>query len=290
MKQLITFLLISFSGLTQNLDTSAIITSSEVGVHFMEKAGSCVSPDGTIQVITSPPGNYQYLEDNGYCHVGIPTTNTVTMCFTFTPTTSSVSLNAGFSESCFNNTFTAFNLYNSSCGFVSSSFNPTGLVIGQTYTWCVTMRAWGGFFCSGYETFCPYWIPVSGLPSEVVDFSGSCGKVSWTTLSEYNNDKYVIEKSIDGLNWRVEAELKSNNSSTGGFYTAEIKSEGKYYYRLVSYDFDGYVKNVKMIYIDCDHEVSQKVYDMSGRFIGNSVPQNGGIYIIKDSNGNIKKY
>lgn len=295
MKQLITLLLISFSGMTQNLDTSAVMISTDTINYYMTKIGSCASPDGSMNSIPSPPSSHAYLQSNGYCNPGIATTSTVTMCYTFTPTTSSVILDGGFSEACQNNNFSAFSVYNSSCVFITSSQTPTGLTPGQQYTWCVTMRAWngvlGGIFypsCNGYITFCPYFIPVSTLPTELSVFNGECGEIWWESISEYNSDRYELRVSDDGYLWRVVKTIQSNNSISGSKYKTDITEEG--YYKLLHYDFDGSASSSKIIKINCSKEVDHKVYDVTGRFLGNSIPQNGGIYIIKDSNGNIKKY
>lgn len=293
MKKVILIFITQFLLLTtvaQVLDTSTVLRSSEkTEIQYMEKAGSCASPDGPMQITASPPGSHAYLQANGYCYSGIPTTSTVTMCFTFVTTTTSVSLNAGFSTSCGNNSFTSFNLYNSSCTFVTSSLTPTGLVIGQQYTWCVTMRAWGGAFCNGYDTFCPYWMSIYNLAVNIRDFSTDCKTIKWETVSESNSDEYVIEGSKDGYTWTAQAKIKSKNSSIGGTYFVTVTDRSNKYYKISSYDFDGVITDTKTIPASCGEKTVEYYYDASGRFLGKAVPTTSGTYYILDASGHFTK-
>lgn len=213
------------------------------------RSGSCNSPDGPMLQISSPPSSWNYLNNNNYCYNGIASTSTVTMCFTFVPTSSSVILNAGFSESCNNNTFGPFYVYNSSCVLVSNSLTPTNLIAGQTYTWCVTMRAWNGFFCNGYETFCPYWIDNPPLPIELLNFAAinkdNYNYITWVTLNEINNDYFIVERSGDNINWEEVGIVNGSGNSNSEIeyhindYNFKI---GLNYYRLIQKDFNGTTK------------------------------------------------
>ena len=86
----------------------------------------------------------------------------------------------------------------------------------------------------------------SPLPIELLSFTATLKKdktvdLSWTTVSELNNDYYTIEKSSDGYNWFYLTKVK-------GAGTTNIKQEyvfndsqpfvGTTYYRLKQVDYD----------------------------------------------------
>ena len=88
---------------------------------------------------------------------------------------------------------------------------------------------------------------VSGpLPVELLNFSVKPlnGNVlcEWTTLSEINNDYFMIEKSRDGLEWTHVMKVSGNgNSSQAIHYQSEDLNpwSGNSYYRLIQVDYDG---------------------------------------------------
>lgn len=83
------------------------------------------------------------------------------------------------------------------------------------------------------------------LPIELFDFSADVQDygvvLNWTTLTEINNDYFLIEKSSNAEDWQV------LNTVTGAGTTATISDyslidaehEGTAYYRLTQVDFDG---------------------------------------------------
>jgi len=245
----------TFAQTTYSVILKDSIGDGKLTIHNM-KAGSCGSPDGSILQTPSPPASWSYLDANGYCYAGINSTATVTMCFTFVPSVSSVLLNGGFSESCNNNTFTNFTVYDAGCNFVTTSLSPTGLIAGDTYIWCITMRAWGGPSCTGYATFCPYWIDNTALPVELEIFEGyNKGKINyinWVTATEINNDYFTLERSRDAKVWKEVANISGNgNSNTPIAYEFKDDSynNGTNYYRLTQPDFDGKFETFEVISI-----------------------------------------
>jgi hypothetical protein len=88
------------------------------------------------------------------------------------------------------------------------------------------------------------------LPIELVKFNavrkGEEVKVEWVTASEFNNNYFVVERSIDGNNF-VSSKDKikgAGNSYTkiNYSYTDEHPAEGLSYYRLKQVDNDGAYK------------------------------------------------
>jgi hypothetical protein len=67
-------------------------------------------------------------------------------------------------------------------------------------------------------------------------------KLNWTTASEFNNDRFEIEHSIDGSNFKLIGTLKGKLKSTELLeysFTHETPDAGINYYRLKQIDVDG---------------------------------------------------
>lgn len=84
------------------------------------------------------------------------------------------------------------------------------------------------------------------LPIELVDFNGynveNINKIYWVTVSELNNDYFILETSIDGYQWDIIGKLDGAGTSNVGviydFYHKDYKDTINYY-RLSQFDFDG---------------------------------------------------
>jgi hypothetical protein len=85
----------------------------------------------------------------------------------------------------------------------------------------------------------------SPLAVTLTNFSVTCDKevsLSWTTASEQNSDKFIVEKSRDGLEWIfVSEKAAAGNSNTTINYNDEDQNSwnGITYYRLRQLDFNG---------------------------------------------------
>ncbi len=96
----------------------------------------------------------------------------------------------------------------------------------------------------------------SPLPIELISFDAQLKndkvKINWVTASESNNAWFVIEKSIDGLNYELLEKIKgAGNSSSVNSYTAsdENPSIGRSAYRLKQIDFDGKINLFAPVWI-----------------------------------------
>jgi hypothetical protein len=96
----------------------------------------------------------------------------------------------------------------------------------------------------------------STLPVNISKFvakaEGKKVKLQWSTVSEQNNDRFDVERSMDGYNWKVIEQVKGNGTTDLEYsYVAYDNSPSSKtnYYRLSQYDFDGKVKKsgVQMI-------------------------------------------
>ena len=92
------------------------------------------------------------------------------------------------------------------------------------------------------------------LPVELMTFYGELTKdghrLHWQTASEYNNDYFTIEHSMDIKNWRVIGSVNGGGTTTETqHYTFDHTNvlEGTNYYRLYQTDIDGTEGNAKII-------------------------------------------
>lgn len=88
---------------------------------------------------------------------------------------------------------------------------------------------------------------VGALPVELLTFDAWLGSdeyvyLSWSTATEFNNDYFTVERTVDGLNWEEVCWVKGvGNSSEFQYYEDVDRSPliGLSYYRLKQVDFDG---------------------------------------------------
>lgn len=295
MKKIILSILILVSGsLKSQTISSAELTEYGKPIVMTNKAGSCGSPDGPMNPIGGPPGSYAWLQANGYCNPAAYGNN-ATVCWTFTPTSSSVTMNSGYSQTgCANVSFGSFNLYSATCTLLGSGLSFTGLTPGIQYTWCMSGSTWGGGpGCIGFTDFCPYYTNNVVLPITLDYFNAELVKdgtyVSWASYTEINNDYYTIEKSRDAKQWEIiNTTLGVGNSSIRteyNFTDHETNEPGTTYYRLSQTDFDGATEYFKIVSISIKHPQEKPIaYDTVGRVIPDPTTYIG-IIIFKYKNG-----
>lgn len=91
-------------------------------------------------------------------------------------------------------------------------------------------------------------------PVELVAFSGTYNRpvvdLEWTTVTEENNDFFVIERSQDGANFPAIGTVPGNGNAEGLIhytFTDAHPKPGTNYYRLAQQDFDGTVNHSQVI-------------------------------------------
>ncbi len=96
------------------------------------------------------------------------------------------------------------------------------------------------------------------LPIELLSFSASCmGNgivVSWSTASEHNNDYFVLERSVDAVNFSGIAQIRGAGNSIENLdysYNDNSANNGENYYRLVQVDYDGTRTVSEIIVANC---------------------------------------
>lgn len=139
----------------------------------------------------------------------------------------------------------------------------------------------------------------SALPIELLYFTGeknSCGSniLSWATATEQNNDKFEIERSIDGVDFVKIGTLKGAGNSTQKLtynFVDNTVNPSINYYRLKQIDFDGSFSYSNLISIDnsCESSVKTiKIYNLLGQEVDESY--SGAIFIYRSDNTIIKRF
>ena len=130
---------------------------------------------------------------------------------------------------------TILGISQSSSGTIMSSY--TDLTISGSYADFTVGQFSEMFLNKNFNT--------SPLPVKLTNFSATCNKgviLTWTTASEQNSDRFIVEKSRDGQTWNlVAAQTAAGTSNTILNYTQtdENNWNGVTYYRLRQIDFNG---------------------------------------------------
>lgn len=75
-------------------------------------------------------------------------------------------------------------------------------------------------------------------------------RLEWYTLSELNNDYFIIEKSTDMDSWTEVGRVNGNGTtSVRSDYNFEFSAFGEFYIRLKQFDYDGKNEVLKTIHI-----------------------------------------
>lgn len=112
--------------------------------------------------------------------------------------------------------------------------------------------------CSGFSFFNIGSSTSTGLPIELLSFSGECQDggtiINWETASEHNTSYFTIEKSRDGVIWNtIETTGAAGNSNQLISYSYFDKGTvGVNYYRLNQADNDGVISHYGPISVSCE--------------------------------------
>lgn len=171
--------------------------------------------------------------------------------------------------------------------------NSMNVIAGETYLILVdNFTTNSGFQISfgGSST-----LNCSFLPIELSEFyginNGTYNTLKWTTLSEINNDYFIIEKSTDGVSWsQVEIVDGAGSSSVEINYNIidHVPFQGINYYRLTQVDFDGNSKTFDLISVNNSGDAPYiiRITDILGQDVDNSYQ---GLRLVHYSNGTIQK-
>ena len=217
----------------------------------------------------SPP-NYATAQSNGLCYelhppypsqvcfeYMVPFSDTVRATFHLKACGSTMTIGTGtYSAGCSgtastNATFTGQSTFNNSCNLIANYIAVGycgGAVSGDIMTVCFDLNTSSA--CDPITIcpmlFCNTSICSTSLPVELTSFEVTCeenvSKLTWTTVSEINNDYFVIEKSYDGdVFEEIGTKRGFGNSNVVidySFNDDDISSKLSYY-RLKQVDFNG---------------------------------------------------
>ena len=159
-----------------------------------------------------------------------------------------------------------------------------------------------------YADYRSVWVPSlkltiepagTPLPIELLYFNGYFNQdkniLSWSTLSEKNNDYFTLEKSNNGSDWEIiTIEAGAGNSSTKLYYSLFDYNVDKVinYYRLKQTDYDGKFKYSDIISIDNREWNKEKEVIKLVNILGQEIDNFEyyiGLYIICYSDGSSEK-
>lgn len=139
------------------------------------------------------------------------------------------------------------------------------------------------------------------LPIQLIDFVAHCFDkkvfINWQTSSEKNNDYFILQKSLDAINWfEFKKVLSKGNSELMQSYECIDTSSFQKgtYYRLIQVDKDNQQEIFKTLYVSCEEHVNEfKFFPNPAKDeiqLAFNVKQNiiNGILSIKDQLGNTR--
>ena len=98
------------------------------------------------------------------------------------------------------------------------------------------------------------WSPLSGLPIELLSFTGenigSAGnKLTWKVATQTNNDRFIIERSVDATNWEEITSIPGagNTSQEIDYNFVDVHPYWITYYKLTQYDYDGHSQSFDIV-------------------------------------------
>lgn len=113
----------------------------------------------------------------------------------------------------------------------------------------------------------PIFQSVEILPVELVSFTGRLEGnytiLNWETASEFNNDLFEIERSVDVNDFEKIGTIKGHGNSNIPLayqFTDQLTTSGTYYYRLKQIDFDGTTSYSNIIAVYFEFDVQMMVY------------------------------
>lgn len=146
-------------------------------------------------------------------------------------------------------------------GIYGSHLNSTQTLNGSTiYAYRSNINSFSDFAIAKND--------FNSLPVELLNFIANCQnnavEILWSTASETNSSHFVLEYSLDALNWNYLASTEAagnSNSLVNYKYTTNQKSAS--YFRLIQVDFDGQQAIYGPISNNCQNDPSKllvKVY------------------------------
>lgn len=135
---------------------------------------------------------------------------------------------------------------------------------------------------------------VNPLPVTLTSFTGTCSDqntvtIQWSTSSEINSARFVVEKSSDLQSFTYSAQVAAAGSSNATLqYQAVVpRFAGTGYFRLLQEDFDGAIEYYGPISILCQPEAAWNVfsYGQTATVSADGLPAGDYVLQVYDMNG-----
>lgn len=135
--------------------------------------------------------------------------------------------------------------------------------------------------------------PVNPLPVELISFTGNCVNndvnLQWSTASEINSEKFVVERSSDlqAYEYITSIQAAGNSNEIRNYEVTVPRSEQVSYYRLRQEDFDGAFEYFGPIAVTCQKEGNWNVFVNNGLLYISAEEINASEYVLNifDMNG-----
>jgi hypothetical protein len=124
-----------------------------------------------------------------------------------------------------------------------------------------------------YDEVYDWWVlvdQISPLPVELLSFTAkpvnnACIQLNWVTANESNSDKFIVERSLNGMDWEYVLTKKAAGQSSVTLNYDDIDPQpykGLSYYRLKLIDFDASYQysQIQTVFIESSGEVSTLLY------------------------------
>ena len=155
---------------------------------------------------------------------------------------------------------------------------------------------------SGFTSFSKFGVGwgFSELPIELLYFrakvvSNEHVRLEWETLSEFNNERFDIERSEDGNSWHIIGYVDGNgttNESLKYSYDDRFPLNGISYYRFRQVDADGAwaYSNIVVVKLMGEDEEPIYIFDVIGRVIWTGVDYlPNGVYFFQYEDGRTER-
>lgn len=134
-------------------------------------------------------------------------------------------------------------------------------------------------------SYCNF-VPPAPLPVKLVNFSGVRTEqgvlLKWETASEENNDRFEVQRSANGADWRTIGVVKGNGTTQIAqqySFVDRSPSDGLAYYRLHQIDFNGADEYHKVISVQPGMGAAGNEASFSAKLYPNPAPANGKVSV-----------
>lgn len=146
--------------------------------------------------------------------------------------------------------------------------NPTDMVPRQCDA-TATPLCWfqGAGSTAGFEHCQGIALPVEFMGMEG-STNGTLNFIEWSTASEYNSSHFIVERSTDGIEYKLVATVPSVGTTTlqSNYRAIDMSPlEGVAYYRLTQYDYDGAYEVLGFISIDIRPKEVSRIINLMGQ-------------------------